>query len=378
MKKEFKVYSPLTRKSVHEFTKKENSESDSERILLHGVASTTSRDLHDEIVASTAIESMQEQALGLNIHGDHWYGLDDVIGAIKDATVEDEELHIKFLITKKYTPDILDLLETGVKLGLSIGGYVTSYDEKNRIINAIELHEISLTAMPANWDTFGTVTTSKGLIESNCLTGACHAIVKKLEDETMKQETLNKDSTEEENSGVSLEDVKEFINEYMAEKEETIVQEIMDTIDSKIDSVVEAKVQEMLNEDSSSESETGEETKATSTEEEDETEDKDEEETKSLSKDDVAQTVKSTMAEILGDDFAGDIANKMFNNLDKTRTNKGSKFDQFVKAKETKEVKVEEPAKNKSTYSSKDAASIIMEKQKRGNPIVNAAMKNLE
>ena len=36
-------------------------------------------------------------AIGLNIHGDHWYGLDDVIGAIKNASVEDDTLHIDFL-----------------------------------------------------------------------------------------------------------------------------------------------------------------------------------------------------------------------------------------------------------------------------------------
>ena len=61
MKKEFKVYSPLTNKSVERFITKSDDGSD-ERILLEGIASTTSRDLHDEIVSSAAIESMAEQA----------------------------------------------------------------------------------------------------------------------------------------------------------------------------------------------------------------------------------------------------------------------------------------------------------------------------
>ena len=42
LKKEFKVYSPLTKKSVDSFiTKSSDESSDGERILLEGIASTT-------------------------------------------------------------------------------------------------------------------------------------------------------------------------------------------------------------------------------------------------------------------------------------------------------------------------------------------------
>ena len=62
VKKEFKVYSPLTAKSVKEFTAKSiEDEGDSERILLEGIASTTSRDLHDEIVSAEAIEMIMKR-----------------------------------------------------------------------------------------------------------------------------------------------------------------------------------------------------------------------------------------------------------------------------------------------------------------------------
>ena len=383
MKKEFKVYSPLTRKSVHEFTKKENSESDSERILLHGVASTTSRDLHDEIVASTAIESMQEQALGLNIHGDHWYGLEDVIGAIKDATVEDEELHIKFLITKRHTPDIKDLLETGVRLGLSIGGYVTNYDEKNRIINEIELHEISLTAMPANWDTFGTVVSSKGLVESNCLTGACYEIVKNLNGEIMTKKEMNtkEEPQSQEDSGLTEDKVIELINEYMAEKEETIVEEITGKVESQLESMVEAKVQELIDdeEDVPPAEETDGETKAQEDEEDEDasTEEEDkEDETKSLSPEMITEVINKGIADALGDDFADKVASKMFGDLDKSRSTKGSKFDEYQKSLPTKEP--EEVATEKSCYSSKEAAEFLLRKQKSANPLMAAVTKNLE
>ena len=382
MKKEFKVYSPLTKKSVDSFiTKSSDESSDGERILLEGIASTTSRDLHDEIVSSDAIESMSEQALALNIHGDHWYNLEDVIGAIKDASVEDKQLHIKFLITKKHTPDIQDLLETGVKLGLSIGGYVTSYDEKNRIINAIELHEISLTAMPANWDTFGTVTTSKGLVKSNCIAGACHAIVKKLGEETMaKEEIKTKEETpqeEEETSGLTKDDVIELFNELMAEKEETIVQEITDKVQTQLESIAEAKVQELLDDDSSSEEEAEEETKADSEEDpEKEEEDKEEEEeTKSLTPEDIAAMVKDGIAQAIGEDFASKVAGEMYGELGKTRSTEGSKFKQFQE--QISETEPTEPVE-KTGYSSEEAAKILLAKQKRANPLTAAVMKQLE
>ena len=381
LKKEFKVYSPLTKKSVDSFiTKSSDGSSDGERILLEGIASTTSRDLHDEIVSSAAIESMSEQALALNIHGDHWYGLEDVIGAIKDASAEDKQLHIKFLITKKHTPDIQDLLETGVKLGLSIGGYVTSYDEKNRIINAIELHEISLTAMPANWDTFGTVTTSKGLVKSNCIAGACHAIVKNLGEEIMATEEIKtKEETPqegEETSGLTKDDVIELFNELMAEKEETIVQEITDKVQTQLESIAEAKVQELLDNDSSSNEEEGDETKATSTEEEgEEEEEEQEDETKSLTREDIAAMIKDSIADTLGGNFAAKVAGEMFGDLEKSRSNTGSKFKKFQE--QLGETEPTEPIE-KTGYSSKEAAEILLAKQKRANPLTAAVMKNLE
>ena len=384
MKKEFKVYSPLTSKSVDRFLTKSEGDGSDERIMLEGIASTTSRDLHDEIVSSAAIESMAEQAMVLNIHGDHWYDLQDVIGAIKESTVEDKQLKIKFLITKRHTPDIKDLLETGVRLGLSIGGYVTNYDEKNRIINEIELHEISLTAMPANWDTFGTVVSSKGLVESNCLTGACYEIVKNINGENMttKEMKTKEESQPQEDSGLTEEKVIELINEYMAEKEETIVEEITGKVESQLETVVEAKVEELIKDDEEDkpvEEETGE-TKAQEDEEEDEasTEEEDkEDETKSIEPTiDLPALIAESIDKALGEDFADKVAAKMLGNVDKSRSTKGYKFEQYKKSLESKE----EPEEHteKSSYSSQEAAEFLLRKQKAANPIMAAVSKNLE
>ena len=386
MKKEFKVYSPLTSKSVDRFLTKSEEDGSDERIMLEGIASTTSRDLHDEIVSSAAIESMAEQAMVLNIHGDHWYDLQDVIGAIKESTVEDKQLKIKFLITKRHTPDIKDLLETGVRLGLSIGGYVTNYDEKNRIINEIELHEISLTAMPANWDTFGTVVSSKGLVESNCLTGACYEIVKNINGEIMTKKEMNtkEEPQSQEDSGLTEDKVIELINEYMAEKEETISQEITEKVESQLEAIVDAKVQELINDEGSEEppaDEDEDEQKAADEEEEpeDEEEDDDEkEETKSFNPEDISKAINEGIANALGDDFVEKVAAKMFGNFDKQRTTEGSKYEQYMKTIEAAKVKDTEEPVEKTTYSTKETAEILMRKQQTANPIMAAVINNLK
>ena len=189
---------------------------------------------------------------------------------------------------------------------------------------------------------------------------------------------------EEESSELTQDDVIQLINEYMAEKEETIAQEITEKVESQLESIVDAKIAEALGEDESSEEEEEEETKATEDEEEDETqeedettEEEDEEEDKTKSNEptvNVVQLIAESIDKALGDDFADKVAAKMFDNLDQNRTSTGSKFKQYQES--LKEEPVEEPVA-KSTYSTKETAEILMKKQQAANPILSAAMKNL-
>lgn len=381
---EFKLYSRLTNKSVSQITKSDDANDDSERILLTGVASTTSRDLQDEIVSSEAIQSMKEQAINLNIHGDHWYGLEDVIGAIKDVNADDDILSIKFLITKKHTPAVKDLLETGVNLGLSIGGYVTDYDNNNNIIKAIELREISLTAMPANWDTFGTVTTSKGITESTCLTGACYNIIKNNfngENNMTKEESTKADETQD--TSITLEDVKNFLDEYMAEKESAMVEEVTNNVKSQVETLVEAKVKELLDEPTE-EQETPEEEETKAEEEEEEKpkeedeEDKDDDANKTLTSEDIASLISKGISDALGDNFVDTVASKMWGNMDKERSTTGSKFDAFMKSQNTEESVEDNTQTSKSTYTVEETAKALYQRQGAANPIMAAAFKNMK
>ena len=382
MKKEFKVFSPLTQKSVEKSITKNQEDNDDGRLLLVGIASTSNRDLHNEIVTPDAIKDMVNQAESLNIHADHFYGISDVIGAIQKATLtEDESLQVKFLITKKYTPVIKDLLDTGVKLGLSIGGYVEDYDEKNQLIKQIRLHEISLTAMPANWDTFGTVTTTKGVVESNCITGACYELIK---GETMEEHTIEKEAQDAEVQNLTEEKVIELINEYMTEKEETIAQEITEKVESQLEALVEAKVKELIDEpkeEDEAEPPADDEAAEKAEEEPAEPEDEDEEEEpkEEASKNidiDITEVLAESIDKALGEDFADKVASKMFGKLDANRTTTGSKFEQYTKSINTEEP--QEPVVEKSTYSTTEASKILIAKQQKANPIMAAALKQLK
>lgn len=63
-------------------------------------------------------------------------------------------LSIKAKILPKFADEIKQMLDLGVNLGLSIGGYVTDYTPNNDdgwIIRGFDLMEISLTGMLVNW-----------------------------------------------------------------------------------------------------------------------------------------------------------------------------------------------------------------------------------
>lgn len=393
VKKQFKVYSPLTTKSVEDFIAK----SDGDRILLEGVASTTNRDLDDEVVSKTAIKSMVNQAPLLNLHGDHKYGLGDVIGAIKKAVDAGDEMRIQFLTTKKYTPLIRDLLETGVNLGLSIGGFVTKYDETTKTINGINLNEITLTPMPANWDTYGTVQFSKDgvdMVKSNCISGACHQIIKSLnkdEDKTADNSEVNYDA---DISELSEDEVIKLVNEFLTEKQSEITDEIVNKVSSQLETIVDAKIKQLKDEldENKKEDETPEtpepeekeevavetaedEEKAETAEEED---DDDEKAEKAISPEQISELIAKGISDALSDEkFTDNLAIKMFGELDKTRGNGGSKFDEYMKKMQEDETPGETEPPVKKTFSSQEASSILLKKQRISDPLTKAINQQL-
>ena len=195
---------------------------------------------------------------------------------------------------------------------------------------------------------------------------------------TTEETIMTKADEPEEVPGLTKDEVIELINEYMAEKEETIATEITEKVESQLEAIVEAKVQELTNNEP--EEDPADETKADPPEEQEEEvpedeEEEPEEETKSFSPEMITDAINKGIAEYFNDDFVDKVASKMFNNLDQTRTTKGSKFEQYKKQMQNEPT---ETPVEKSTYSTKETAEILLKKQQAANPIMAAAMKNLQ
>ena len=322
--KQFQLFVPFSQKSQEEETK--YSENDNGTLTIEGIASTTNKDLQGDIILPSAIRSMKKQLLTTtkNLHGDHFYGLDGIYGAIKEVlNSDDTSLKIKADILKAKSPQIKDMLDVGVNLGLSIGGKITEYtilEDHGWEIKDLRLMEISLTGMPANWDTYGTIheSTDKSIVKAKCLAGACHVIRKNLgEIMTKNEENLIKEETSE----FTKDDAADLFNELMASKEDEIVREVasetVKQVSKEIPALVKAEFEKLKDT-----------TEPPKDEEEEEEEDKktDEEKEKQLA-DLINKTVKSAVDENIGN---------LFKDLEKHR-------DPEFKVDEIKEKDLDDP-----------------------------------
>lgn len=223
---EFQVLGDITTK---------NLENENEPLVIEGIISTSSEDLYGDIVTPEALESLKKQAVGLNVFLDHKYDYDKVVGVVKSVELREKDLYATVEVVEEYAPDIRKKLKLGVNLGFSIGGVAERKKTNENIITDFNLIEVSLTALPANLDSYGTVT-EKGVTVGTCLTGVCYKMLKQSEtmeaQEEVKQEAITK------------EDVIGLINEAIAEKEEAMKQEITDGVKSEIDAIVEEKLGE--------------------------------------------------------------------------------------------------------------------------------------
>lgn len=248
--KRFEVYAPLTKNL-------QISEEDNGALMLEGIASTTSKDLHGDVIKPEAIASMKKQALRKNIYADHTYDvLNTLIGNIKDvAETDDDRLKIKFSILPSYASKVQELLDNDIQLGLSIGGFISKFKAINDgyEVNDFDLKEISLTGMPANWDTFGTIVSSKGIVRAKCFEGACQKILsQKSTGDNMAEENNNIDETngnEDNDKTLTVKEATDLFNELMAAKQNEIKSEIMDTMKNDIKKMIDDAVAEALGEE---------------------------------------------------------------------------------------------------------------------------------
>lgn len=239
----FKLYAPSEQKSY--------DLNEDGTLTIEGVASTTNRDLEGDVILQSAIDSMKVQLTTShkNLHGDHRYNLfEGILGAITKVVDSDENiLKIRATILSKFASTIKEMLDIGVQLGLSIGGRIKDYDQTNDgwEIKDIDLFEISLTGMPANYDTFGTVTTAKenGVVEAKCLAGACHLIRKNMEANNMPEEGSQNEQyvTKEEVESIC----KDYMDTFLAENKEEIQNSVLEACKADIERIVDEKIKEI-------------------------------------------------------------------------------------------------------------------------------------
>ena len=361
----FKVYSSIdTAKSSN----------DGDKLSLTGLASSMSIDSYNESMSQKAIESMQRDAVGLNILKDHTYTLDSIIGKITDSYItENRELMIDFDILPSARKEIQEYIDNDIALSLSIGGTCTGYDHDNNIIEDIALKEVSLVCLPANWDSFNSVRTKGDTVHSDSFSQAIHEIKKSMESEKLsneeiidipvdevkedvsvdevKEETVDETKATEEHFDevaseeaepeyATLSDVVDIVNEAFAEKEKTMTESIIDELKAFL-STMKADDEE---EEDEEEEEKPEEEENTEEEEEDK------EEEKSLDVDALADKV----------------AAKVFESLSESK-------------KEFKSDNVEEPVEKEKEavpFTSKEAAKYIIADMEKKDPL-SIALKDV-
>ena len=200
--------------------------------MITGVVSTTSEDLDGDIVTREALESLSKQLVGLNVFLDHNYDYDKVIGIVKSSELSDDELYATVAVTKDYQEDIKDKLEFGVNLGFSIGGFADRDRNNPDLITDFNLIELSLTPLPANFDSYGSVTSKNGVLVGGCITKLCYKMLK------------SENMTEQEQ--LTTEEATNLFNELMANKEEEIESRIMEKVNNNIKQLVEEEVNTQL------------------------------------------------------------------------------------------------------------------------------------
>lgn len=350
----FRVYVPLTKNNQQNYTLNDDGTLD-----IIGIASTTSQDLQKDIMLPSAINSMKKQLLtsNKNLHGDHTYGLfTGLLGSINKVLDSDNDtLKIGATILSKYAPDIKEMLDIGVNLGLSIGGAPTEYDRNSdggwNVKNA-RLDEISLTSMPANMDTLGTVTTAKGVVEGTCFAGVCNKILKNMETKNMTDNNTQS-GAEPEEQYVTKNDLKIAMDELWSEKEQGLVEQLSKSMESTVKSMVHdeiTQIQQNNNDDTgNSEDNNGKGSV-----------------TKSFSAEEMEERINKSV-----DDRLHEFEERFFKNLNETRKPE-SRVDlkNIPPHGETNNIQ-------KNTFSTEETAEILMKKQMMRNPLIDAISQNL-
>lgn len=141
------------------------SRSDDGRRVLHGVMSSTIKDLHGDVMTLSALQDMERSARGKTFFLNHSYTVpEDVGGTIVDAAIKmwpdgtgaDVPITVEVNEVNPRAVQAHESIENGAGLGISIGAVIpdggAKRDKKSGgyVIEHVELLEASLVGIPAN------------------------------------------------------------------------------------------------------------------------------------------------------------------------------------------------------------------------------------
>lgn len=187
-----------------------------EVLHIRGLANTGNTDIAGDTLTREALIDICNQATQHNLHIDHDETIDGVLGPITRAELTPEGVEIDAdILEGKYTSRIRDLLEHGVRLGMSVRGLA---ERAGGNFVRVVLTEISLTPLPADQSTLGSVVIVKSFGE------LARRVVgfddENLEEDNMADEVITKD--------VVIELINTGFNERREEFLETIRNELKD------------------------------------------------------------------------------------------------------------------------------------------------------
>ena len=187
-----------------------------EVLHIRGLANTGNTDIEGDTLTREALLDICNQATQHNLHIDHDETIDGVLGPITRAELTPEGVEIDAdILEGKYTSRIRDLLEHGVRLGMSVRGLA---ERAGGNFVRVVLTEISLTPLPADQSTLGSVVIVKSFGE------LARRVVgfddENLEEDNMADEVITKD--------VVIELINTGFNERREEFLETIRDELKD------------------------------------------------------------------------------------------------------------------------------------------------------
>lgn len=191
------------------------SNEEDEMLTIVGIANTGQRDLVGDVLTNEALQDICRQATKHNLHLDHDTSLDGVLGPIISAELTSDGVEIRAnIVNTEYAKKIRELLSNGANLGMSVSGVT---DTTTHNLTSWDLTEISLTPLPCDQGTMGSVRIAKSFAE---------VIKQTMETNTMAEEQI------------TVEQVIELINEAFNERREEFLEAIRQELKNEYDVVI--------------------------------------------------------------------------------------------------------------------------------------------